>query len=185
MDKNLDEEHHYYSDNTDDGGSSSHDEDLAFEVGGFTPTCSQSRSEVEATAVPNISTPLNLSAAHHEFNEGIFLGPAQSSHSSISELTLPRLHLLDHFEQSPASATSGRSYHVNLDHPTDVPWSGTFLSDIGLTRNISIVQASSCLFPLPDEGALLLRYFVTDLCSWVSNHSPSKYCKIFLHRTRS
>ncbi|TVY13716.1 hypothetical protein LARI1_G008533 [Lachnellula arida] len=166
VDQNLDEEYQDHIDNTNDDGSSIHDEDPGFEVGGFTPTCSQSQNQVEAVAGPKINIPSNLSAANHEFNDGIFPVPEHSSHSSISEQTLPRLHLLDHFEQSPASVTSGSSYPVDHDRLIEVPSSGTFSSHLGLARDTSIVQANLCLFPLPDDDATLLHYFVTDLCSW-------------------
>lgn len=185
VDQNVDEEYQYRTDNTDDDGSSTHDEDTGFEIRGFSPTCSQSRSQVEAVTVPKINTPSNLPTAHHEFNEGILSAPAHSSYSSISEHTLPRLHLLDRFEQSPASVTSGSSWPVNLDRLIEVPSSGTYVSHLGLTRDTSISPASPCLFPLPDDDATLLRYFVTDLCSWVSNTARLEYCRRFLHRTRS
>lgn len=81
--------------------------------------------------------------------------------------TLPALGLLEHLRRNSASTGLEGNAFAASTNLTRSSSPGGYPSSSDLTNRDPAFNRSICLLPLQDDEAMLLNYFMTDLCSWV------------------
>lgn len=114
-------------------------------------------------------------------NASLDHGSLISSRTSFPEVTLSPLALLSGSEQSPTMLHSDHNDSATSNGLVEVSTSNSRGPLPNLPDNLSPIRTETRLLPLKNDDAMLLRYFMTDLVSWVSV-SPSNLAFLFLLR---